>query len=60
MLALSAWQVRGESASGQSHGWKTLPLARIGDVALLDERFAAARPEYLRDDALFCEILAQL
>jgi predicted DNA-binding transcriptional regulator YafY len=59
-LLVCGYQVRGGSRSGQSSGWKTFSLARIGAVAALDEHFHQPRPEYQHDDPGFARIDAQL
>lgn len=59
-LMVCGYQVRGGSRSGQSSGWKTFRLARIGTVVALDEHFRHPRAEYRRDDPGFARIDAQL
>lgn len=59
-MLVCGYQVRGSSRSGQGAGWKTLALARIGEIAALDEHFSRPRPEYKRDDPGFARIDAQL
>ena len=58
-LMVCGYQVRGGSRSGQSSGWKTFSLARIGGIEVLDEHFRP-RAGYRHDDAGFARIDAQL
>jgi hypothetical protein len=45
-LALSAWFLYGESASGEGQGWREYLLENITDVKVLDQCFAQSRPGY--------------
>lgn len=57
---LCGYQVSGGSASGKPQGWKFFRAARMQQITLLEQTFAAPRPEYRRDDRAFASILAQL
>jgi len=57
---LSAYQVSGGSASGESKGWKSFRMDRVGAIELTDERFHAPRPEFQRNDGAFAHIVRQL
>jgi len=53
---LCAFQLDG----GSSHGWRTFVIGEASGVRLDLASFTAPRPEYVRDDGAFSEILAQL
>lgn len=57
---LSAYQVRGGSASGASQGWKTFRMDRVESVVISDERFHGARSDFQRDDGAFLRIVCQV
>jgi predicted DNA-binding transcriptional regulator YafY len=57
---LSAYQVSGGSASGESRGWKSFRLDRVATVELDDGSFHGARPEFQRNDGAFARIVCQL
>lgn len=57
---LSAYQVGGGSASGQSRGWKSFRMSRVVSLAMSDERFHSPRPEFQHDDGAFARIVCQL
>jgi predicted DNA-binding transcriptional regulator YafY len=57
---LSAYQLGGGSASGQTHGWKTFRMDRITHVELTVERFHGARPEYREDDGAFARVICRV
>jgi hypothetical protein len=57
---LSAYQVSGGSASGESRGWKSFLLDRVATVELDDGSFHGARPEFQRNDGAFARIVCQL
>lgn len=59
-LTLCGFQVAGGSKSGNSPGWRNFHISEITSGAILDEHFAAARPDYARDDKAFATIFAQL
>lgn len=45
-LALSAWFLRGESASAEGPGWREYLLDSVSEVEVLDEVFEGPRPGY--------------
>jgi len=45
-LALSAWFLYGESASGEGQGWREYLLENVADVTILDRHFTQPRPGY--------------
>lgn len=57
---LCAYQVEGESRSGQAEGWKTFVVADASDLRADARHFSEPRPEYQRNDGAFSKILAQL
>lgn len=57
---LSAYQLRGDSASGASQGWKTFRMDRVESIALSDEQFRGARSDFQRDDGAFLRIVCQV
>jgi predicted DNA-binding transcriptional regulator YafY len=60
LRALVAFQVRGGSNSGQPEGWKTFNESEIRALSMLEETFAAPRPDYRKNDPFFESIIAQL
>ncbi len=58
--ALRAYQVRGESESGEYVGWKLFHMSEIRQLTLLPDQFSGPRPGYKRDDKAFSSIQAQL
>lgn len=57
---LRAFQVRGNSESGEYAGWKLLRVNQISGTAVLSGRFAGPRPGYKRGDKAFSTIWCQL
>lgn len=57
---LSAYQVGGGSASGESRGWKSFRMDRVDAIDIMDERFHAPRPEFQRNDGAFAHIVRQV
>jgi len=57
-ISLSAWHVRGFSASRNQPAWRLYNFDKMGPVTILDETFTGPRPEYNRDDSrmvrIFC------
>ncbi|MDK2789621.1 MAG: hypothetical protein PWP15_128 [Methanothermococcus sp.] len=43
---LRAYQIKGDSNSGEASGWKLFIVENISSVNLLDERFEKPRPGY--------------
>jgi len=58
--ALSAYQVRGGSESGEYVGWKLFHESEMQHIAVLADTFAGPRPGYNRRDKMFTSISAQL
>lgn len=57
---LSAYQLSGGSASGQTRGWKTFRMDRITRVELTGEHFHGTRPEYREDDGAFARVICRV
>jgi len=53
---LSAYQVAGESASGEAGGWKSFRLDRVMAVETTGVTFARNRPDYHPGDPRFAAI----
>lgn len=49
-MLLRAFQVSGESASGEYINWKLLRVDRVEFIAVTEEVFVGPRPEYKRGD----------
>ena len=58
--ALSAYQRRGGSASGERHGWKMFLVQDIEDLQLLPDRIFTPRLDYNPDDNSFSAIFARV
>src|SRR3954465_9733446 len=58
--ALSAYQIRGGSESGEHSGWKLFHINEMHNLSTLPEKFLAPRPGYKRGDSRLSNILAQL
>ena len=59
-LTLSAWLVRGASASGDGPGWRDYHVGAMRDVVVLDETFAHARPGYNRFDQTMAQVRCRI
>ncbi|WP_428309136.1 WYL domain-containing protein [Hydrocarboniphaga sp.] len=59
LLMVCGYQVRGGSRTGQSSGWKTFSLGRVGELEVLEEHFGP-HAEYRHNDPGFARIDAQL
>jgi hypothetical protein len=57
---LSAYQLRGGSASGERVGWKMFLVQDMDDVRLLDDTFRRPREDYNPGDSAFAHVFAQL
>lgn len=49
-ILLRAYQIEGESASGEHKNWKLFRLDRMANIVASDQTFDGLRPEYNRDD----------
>jgi hypothetical protein len=58
--ALSGFQLRGGSTSGEHHGWKMFLVEDIEDLTLLPDRSFKPRPDYNPDDPSFSGIFARV
>jgi hypothetical protein len=60
-LLLRAFQIEGESASGEHVNWKLFRCDRMNDVSGNGQTFIGPRPEYKRNDrAMTRGVIAQL
>ena len=57
---LLGFQIRGESRSGASHGWKDFDVDQISHLRVLDRRFAGTRADSAQQhrtwDTLFARV----
>jgi hypothetical protein len=58
--ALSAYQLRGGSVSGEHHGWKMFLVHDMVDIQVLPDRSFAPRDDYNPEDPSFTSIYAQV
>ncbi|HZH05409.1 MAG TPA: hypothetical protein VEY69_01935 [Lautropia sp.] len=58
--ALSAYQLRGGSVSGEHHGWKMFLVHEMVDVEVLTARSFSPRPDYNPEDPSFSGIYARV
>ena len=59
-VVLSAFQLRGGSASGERVGWKMFLVQEMEDVRMLPAAFSGPREDYNPEDPSFSAIYAQL
>jgi len=57
---LSAFQLRGGSASGERVGWKMFLIDGMEDVRMLPDAFPGPRADYNPEDPSFSAVYAQL
>jgi len=57
---LSAFQLRGGSASGERVGWKMFLVEEMEDVRMLPDAFPGPREDYNPEDPSFSAVYAQL
>ena len=57
---MRVWQVRGQSASGDTSGWKLFRLDEISTANLLEEASEAPRPGYHRGDPAMTRIVCEI
>lgn len=53
---LRAYQVEGESASGEALGWRLFSLDEVSDLEVLQQHFITNRPGYTPTDAAMAEV----
>ena len=57
---LRAYQIAGESRSGEAEGWRLFRLEKITNIRVLDTASQAPRPGYVEGDRQMAETLVEL
>lgn len=59
-VVLHGFQIEGESASKPPPGWRTFSVALIEKLAVTEERFSSARPDYVQGEPALETVWAAL